>query len=92
MWTLFCPQVQPFWAIGHQRLQIVPAVFVYNIKPQILWCFGRQHGMCAGCVCFSASVFACVVIHGGQAEREGRGHCLSRGGGVELLHLCCEEI
>lgn len=78
------------WA--SQRLQIVPAVFVYNIKLQILQCFGRQHGMCAGCVCSSASVFACVVIHGGQAEKEGRGHCLSRGGGVELLRLCCEEI
>lgn len=51
-WTLFCPQVQPFLAIvASQRLQIVPAVFVYNIKPQILRCFGRQHGMCAGCVC-----------------------------------------
>lgn len=29
-------------------------------------------------------VFPCVrSIHRGQAEKEGRGHCLSRGGGVE---------
>ena len=34
----------------------------------------------------------CVVIHGGQAEREGRGHCLRRGGGADLLPLLSEEI
>lgn len=46
--------------------------------------FGKQHGMCAES--------ECVVIHGGQAENEGRGHCLSRGGGAGSLPLGCEEI
>lgn len=37
-------------------------------------------------------MWVCVVIHRGQAEKEGRGHCLSRGGGADSLPLLSEEI
>lgn len=79
MWTVFCPQVQSFLeTVVSQRLHIMPAVFVYNIKPHILQRLANNME-CVQIVCVSV----CVVIHRGQAEKEGRGHCLSRGGGVE---------
>lgn len=39
----------------------------------------KQRWVCAEC--------QCVIIHRGQAEKEGRGYCLSRGGGAERCLL-----
>lgn len=74
----FCPQVQPLWEIiTFQSLQIIPLPLWITLNHVYWGLFHKQHGMCAEP--------ECVVIHRGQAANEGRGHCLSWGGGVDSL-------
>lgn len=88
VWTeimFFCPQVQPLWEIiAFQSLQIIPLPLWITLSHVYWSLFYKQHGMCAEP--------ECVVIHRGQAANEGRGHCLSWGGGADSLPLHCEEI
>lgn len=71
-------EVEPLYEIiASQSLQIILAAFVHNIKPCLLKPLANN----MECV---QNVSVHVVIHRGQAEKEGRGHCLCRGGGAEL--------